>query len=119
MLVGVLLLLMAPAAAALLVAADPAALRSDLLLAPHHGSNSSSTEAFVTGVAPAIILFPVGYRNRWAFPKAEVVARYCALDALLAGSADEGAMPVRFTSGTRQAMVMRYRPDTAHFWTER
>jgi competence protein ComEC len=102
-----------------LLAADAAFLRSDLLVAPHHGSNSSSTQAFVTAVAPAVVLFPVGYRNRWGFPKAQVVARYRSLGALLADSADDGAIRVRFTPGLRPAMIMRYRPEAARFWTER
>ena len=96
---------------------DGSALKSDTLVAPHHGSNSSSSEPFVAAVAPSVVLFPVGYRNRWGFPKPEVVARYSGEGAALADSATDGAVRVHFRIGVRPAVVMRWRPDTARFWT--
>ena len=96
----------------------PVALRSDLLVAPHHGSNSSSSEPFVAAVSPDLVLFPVGYRNRWAFPKPEVVARYTEEGATLADSADDGAIYVRFRAGSRPELTSRWRRDAALLWTE-
>ena len=96
----------------------PVALRSDLLVAPHHGSNSSSSEPFVAAVSPDLVLFPVGYRNRWAFPKPEVVARYTEEGAALADSADDGAIHVRFRAGSRPELTSRWRRDAALLWTE-
>ncbi|MFI4967893.1 MAG: DNA internalization-related competence protein ComEC/Rec2 [Gammaproteobacteria bacterium] len=93
------------------------ALHSDTLVAPHHGSNSSSSEPFVAAVSPSVVLFPVGYRNRWGFPKPEVVARYLEEGATLADSATDGAVRVRFRPGVRPAVVMRRRPDMARLWT--
>lgn len=98
---------------------EGAALHSDALVAPHHGSNSSSSEPFVAAVSPSVVLFPVGYRNRWDFPKPEVVARYSGEGATLADSATDGAVRVCFRAGERPAVVMRWRPDTAWLWTER
>lgn len=98
---------------------DAPALKSDLLVAPHHGSNSSSTEPFVAATAPGLVLFPVGYRNRWGFPKPEVVARYAGEGAVLADSADDGAVRVSFRPGAHPALVMRWRRDAAELWTER
>ena len=98
---------------------DASALHSDLLVAPHHGSNSSSSEPFVAAVSPSEVLFPVGYRNRWGFPKPEVVARYAGEGAALADSADDGAVCVRFRAGEHPAVVMRWRSDAARLWTER
>ena len=98
---------------------DAQALRSDLLVAPHHGSNSSSTGPFVAAVSPMEVLFPVGYRNRWGFPKPEVLARYMGEGAALADSANDGAVCVRFRPGLRPAVVMRWRPDAARLWTAR
>ena len=94
-------------------------LRSDLLVAPHHGSSSSSSEGFVAAVSPGLVLFPVGYRNRWDFPRPEVVARYAEEGALLGDSANDGAVSVRFRAGVRPALVMRWRWDAAQLWTER
>jgi competence protein ComEC len=93
-------------------------LQSELVVAPHHGSNSSSSPPFVAAVSPGVVLFPVGYRNRWGFPKPEVVARYTEEGAELADSADDGAVRIRFQAGSRPAMVMRWRRDAARFWTE-
>ncbi|HEV2322107.1 MAG TPA: hypothetical protein VGT42_07065 [Gammaproteobacteria bacterium] len=95
------------------------ALKTDLLVAPHHGSNSSSIPAFVAAVAPMEALFPVGYRNRWGFPKPEVVARYSAAGAALADSVNDGAVRMAFRPGVRPVVVMRWRLDSAWFWTAR
>lgn len=50
-------------------------LRSDILLAPHHGSSTSNSEAFIDAVSPKIVVFSVGARNRFHFPKTDVVER--------------------------------------------
>ena len=92
-------------------------LRSDLLVAPHHGSNSSSTAPFVSAVTPMAVWFPVGYRNRWDFPKSEVEARYLPL-ATLADTANDGALCMQFRTGSRPTLSMRWRRDAARVWTE-
>ncbi|MDH5694025.1 MAG: DNA internalization-related competence protein ComEC/Rec2, partial [Gammaproteobacteria bacterium] len=51
-------------------------LQSNVLIAPHHGSMTSSTEDFIDAVAPQTVLFPVGYVNRFNFPRTEIVKRY-------------------------------------------
>ena len=51
-------------------------LAARVLVAPHHGSRTSSTGPFIDAVAPEYVLFPAGYRNRFRFPRPEVVARY-------------------------------------------
>jgi competence protein ComEC len=95
---------------------EPAGLHSDLLVAPHHGSNSSSTPAFVAAVGPREVWFPVGYRNRWDFPKPEVVARYLGI-AALADTATDGALCMQFRGGSRPVLAMRWRRDEARLWT--
>ena len=55
---------------------DTAALKSDVLLVPHHGSKTSSTPAFIAAVDARNVIYPVGYRNRFGHPRADVVARY-------------------------------------------
>ena len=95
---------------------EPDGLGSDVLVAPHHGSNSSSTPEFVAAVHPAETPFPVGYRNRWGFPKPEVEARYAAI-AALADTAVDGALLVHFRAGSRPAIVSRWRQDSSRLWT--
>ena len=58
---------------------DPSAtLRSDILVVPHHGSHTSSTDAFLDAVHPAVAVIQVGYRSRYGHPAPDVVARYVA-----------------------------------------
>ncbi|MGE5625802.1 MAG: DNA internalization-related competence protein ComEC/Rec2 [Bacillota bacterium] len=104
-------------AEARILALEPQDLRSQLLVAPHHGSNSSSTSAFVPAVAPAAVWFPVGYRNRWDFPKEEVVERYRQAGAALSDSASDGTLRMQFRAGSAPVLVMRWRRDATHLWT--
>jgi len=62
---------------------------SDVLVVPHHGSRTSSTPAFIAGVAPVLAIFAAGYRNRFGHPRDDVVARY----------RDAGAAPIRTDIG--------------------
>ena len=55
-----------------------AVLRSDILVVPHHGSRTSSTDAFLDAVRPAVAVIQVGYRSRYGHPAPDVVARYAA-----------------------------------------
>lgn len=69
-------------------------LQSDILIAPHHGSLTSSSEAFVHAVKPEVVVFPVGYRNRFGFPKQQVLSRYQKLGARIYDSATHGATQI-------------------------
>ncbi|MGH8400566.1 MAG: ComEC/Rec2 family competence protein, partial [Gammaproteobacteria bacterium] len=100
-----------------LVAQQAGRLSAQVLVAPHHGSNSSSSPVFVNAVAPALVLFPVGYRNRWGFPKATVMARYRAQGAALADSVHDGAIEVSFRSGRQPSVTSDWREQAAHLWT--
>jgi competence protein ComEC len=50
--------------------------KTDVLLVPHHGSRTSSTEEFISAVAPRWAVVPAGYRNRFGHPAREVLERY-------------------------------------------
>ncbi len=82
-----------PAEAQLLQQA-PAALRADVLLVPHHGSRTSSSAEFLAAVQPAAAVIPVGYRNRFRHPNAEVLERYMNAGILLRRTDLEGAVTV-------------------------
>jgi len=62
------------AEAELLDRADPG--RVDVVIVPHHGSRTSSTAALVAATRPRWALVPSGHRNRWGFPKPDVVQRW-------------------------------------------
>lgn len=69
-----------------------ARLRSDVLLAPHHGSRTSSSPEFIAAVGADTVIFPVGYRNRFRHPNAEVWRRYEATGARLLRTDRDGAV---------------------------
>jgi competence protein ComEC len=74
-------------------------LAADILVAPHHGSRTSSTDRFVNAVHPEYVLFPVGYRNRFGFPKPDVVERYRETGARILDTATSGAVRIRLDAG--------------------
>ena len=86
----------------------------DLLVAPHHGSKSSSTEAFISSLSPDIVLFPVGYRNRFHHPAEKVISRYEKSGIKSLNTASDGA--IRFNIGRTISAPDRYRVDHGHFW---
>jgi len=51
-------------------------LKCDFLKVPHHGSNSSSSEAFIKAAQPTEAWITVSARNRFGFPKQQVLQRY-------------------------------------------
>jgi competence protein ComEC len=81
-----------------LVARAAERLRADVLIAPHQGSRTSSTADFVAAVAPRAVIFPVGYRNRFGHPHAEVVERYQALGSHIYRTDRDGAVTVIFSA---------------------
>ena len=58
-----------------LLARNAAAVAADVLLVPHHGSRTSSTAEFLRAVGAQAEVIPVGYRNRFRHPSAEVLER--------------------------------------------
>jgi competence protein ComEC len=87
---------------------SPRRLSADVLIAPHHGSRTSSTPEFVVAVAPRLVVFAVGYRNRFGHPHPAVVRRYRDQGSELVRTDLAGAVLVRMsssgieTSGWRQ-----------------
>jgi competence protein ComEC len=77
-----------------LLAAGREKLATDVLLAPHHGSRTSSAPEFVRAVAPRVVLFQQGYRNRHGHPHADVLQRYREIGANLYRSDRDGAVTV-------------------------
>ena len=98
-----------------LIRYSPNKLKSDVLIAPHHGSLTSSTEAFIAAVNPQSVLFPVGYKNRFNFPKQDVVERYKAKNIGYYDSATHGALSIVF-DGSGQSQVTSYRELSKNYW---
>lgn len=89
-------------------------LHAQILVVPHHGSRTSSTPKFVAAVEPEYVLFAVGYRNRFGFPRAEVLKRYADIGALALNTAEEGAL--QFRIGNTISAPERYRRTMARYW---
>ncbi len=97
-----------------LVAQYAESLDSDILLAPHHGSLTSSTPAFVHQISPDVVIFTLGRKNRWGFPRAEVVQRYTSLTKLIYRTDQLGAIIVN--SKAQGYSIDSYRHSQQHIW---
>jgi competence protein ComEC len=90
-------------------------LSAKLLIVPHHGSKTSSYLNFIDKVSPEIAVFPVGYRNRFGFPKQDIISRYESRQVKILNTARDGALLFRFDD--QQMIFNRYRHDNQRFWT--
>jgi len=97
-----------------LLARDPGALAAEIMLMPHHGSKTSSTPAFLAAVGAPQAIIPVGYRNRFGHPKAEVLARYAARGTRLWRTDRDGAVQVRLAAG--DVAVTAWRDERKRYW---
>jgi competence protein ComEC len=88
--------------------------KADVVLVPHHGSRSSSTQEFISAVAPRWAVVPAGYRNRFGHPNAEVLERYKAAGAAVMRTDLDGAVHVVLERGT--ARVEGERARRPRYW---
>jgi competence protein ComEC len=92
-------------------------LASSVLVVPHHGSKTSSTPAFINAVSPRIALLPVGYRNRYGFPKAAVVKRYKDRNVRLFDSASHGAIEIWLGAADKSSLAVHtWRQTVWRYW---
>jgi competence protein ComEC len=92
--------------------------RADIVAVPHHGSRSSSTPAFIAVTEARLALVSAGYRNRWNFPKDDVVERWQAAGAEVISTIPSGA--IELTVGRDGAIqVRRHRQERRRFWSSR
>ncbi|TSA38674.1 MAG: DNA internalization-related competence protein ComEC/Rec2 [Methylococcaceae bacterium] len=97
-----------------LINQSPRQLRAQLLIAPHHGSKTSSTEDFLTTVAPNMILIPAGFHNQFGHPHAHVIQRYQRLNIPYLNTAEQGAISVEFNN--KQMQLHAYREIARRYW---
>ena len=68
---------------------------------------------FLNAVRPSLVLFQVGYRNRYRHPKLEVFERYGALGIARLRTDETGAIEL----GSADGFVPRpYRAGHARYW---
>lgn len=92
--------------------------RADIMIAPHHGSRTSSTTAFVEATQPELVLFATGYRNRWGFPRPDIVERWRTAGARTLSTAQSGAIEV-FVSATGVQPPKEFRVEQRRYWRSR
>jgi competence protein ComEC len=73
--------------------------RSCVLKSPHHGSRTSSSEAFLSAVAPQIAVISAGLGNSYGVPHADVLERYRAAGARIFRTDLDGAIEITVTGG--------------------
>ncbi|MDH3512199.1 MAG: DNA internalization-related competence protein ComEC/Rec2 [Gammaproteobacteria bacterium] len=92
--------------------------RVSLVVAPHHGSKTSSSELLVKATAPRFVVFSAGYKNRWGFPKTDVIDRWLQTGACLLSTAESGAIVFEVSETGELRLQWRQRIDGRHIWTE-
>ncbi len=93
----------------------PAQLAADVLVVPHHGSATSSSDVFLDQIRPRIAIVPVGYRNRFGHPVAQVLARYTARGATVYRTDRDGALLLRLEG---EVSVRAWRVQRRRYWQE-
>jgi competence protein ComEC len=102
-----------------LVAQWGASLASQVLVAGHHGSAGSSSIELLEAAHPQWVLFSMGYRNRFSFPRAQVVERVIRAGAKLADTVTGGALEFLFDADGALRGPISYRMQQRHYWTHR
>lgn len=102
---------------AVMLARYPGQLAADVLLVPHHGSKTSSTPDFLAAVGAKAAVIPVGYRNRFGHPKAEVMARYQASGIPLWRTDRDGSVAIRLS--TEKLALSGWRAEYRRYWHDK
>lgn len=89
-------------------------LDAGVMTAPHHGSKTSSSSEFIQAVNPELVLFSVGYRNRFNFPNEDIIRRYNNLGSKILNTARNGAILLELRQN--KISVTEYRQQSRRFW---
>ncbi len=89
-------------------------LDADILLVPHHGSKTSSTKHFISAVSPKYAFISAGYRNRFGFPKKDIINRYDAHGVKTFVSNETGELTAKFRDEGLQ--IDEFRTKNRRFW---
>ena len=100
----------------LVLEADQYSIAADILVMPHHGSKTSSSAPFIARVSPTYALAPVGYKNRFGFPKSQVVERYLQKNIAVLDTAENGAMRFMLHRNDGVELKELYRQSARRYW---
>ena len=93
-----------------------ASLAADVAVVPHHGSLTSSSSAFIAAVSPELAIVSAAFRNRWQFPRPQVVARWESAAARVMNTATSGAVHTRLCAGAGLVAIDAERERRRRFW---
>lgn len=99
-----------------LLTRDADSLRADVLQAGHHGSATSSTVPFLAAVAPRLTVVSAGYRNRFAHPSAQVLARLRAEGSQICQTQYSGAVQIELGAAEGPVLSSAHRLRFRRFW---
>lgn len=94
----------------------PQYLKANLIIAPHHGSKTSGISAFISAVHPQVVLYATGYRNRYHFPHASVVATYEKMNVKSFNTVDSGTIQFKMTNGGIVLPPQEFRITNRKYW---
>ena len=93
------------------------ALRAVIIVVPHHGSRTSSTPNLVQAVQARYALYPAGFRNRFGFPKQDIMQRYQQHGAINLDTGRNGAL--EFVIDETGVRFSAHRLSARRFWHSR
>lgn len=94
-------------------------LQAEVLVAGHHGSASSTTSPFLEAVSPQLVLFSMGWKNRFGFPAQAVRERVLALEAASLDTASAGAVELQIRADGQLGSVRVFRERADRLWRHR
>ncbi|MGD9842179.1 MAG: DNA internalization-related competence protein ComEC/Rec2 [Steroidobacteraceae bacterium] len=93
---------------------------TDIVVAAHHGSRSSSTTELVAATQISQrtqwVIFSAGYRNRWGFPKEDVVARWRDSGAMPLSTSAAGAVTLSVARNNGVVVPSLWRERHRRYW---
>ncbi len=90
---------------------------ASLVIVPARGSHHSSSPGFVVAVRPRWAVVAAAHLNRFAYPRAEVVARWQAAGAQVRQVSQEGAMVLRSRADGSASLLPGERLTNRRYWT--
>ncbi|MBX3708861.1 MAG: DNA internalization-related competence protein ComEC/Rec2 [Gammaproteobacteria bacterium] len=94
-------------------------LPADIMIAPHHGSKTSGLETFIHAVHPQIVLYAIGYKNRYHFPHPSVVSTYAKINTIQLNTVESGTIVYKIKKDGLIPKPEEFRVINKRYWKER
>ncbi len=91
-------------------------LRAAILLVPHHGSHTSSSQQFISAVAPRLAVISAGRYNRFNHPHYSVIRRLEKNHIRWFNTASSGQLTLQFDDSAKDYQVLPYLQGYQRYW---